>query len=83
MTARTLRFEDKERKTIALHALAFYKVKKKMRDLKSSSGGLFLQPYFFVPACFIARESTPEFIDQRPTVMVYPARDETSRPAGR
>lgn len=26
MTARTLRFEDKERKTIALHALAFYKV---------------------------------------------------------
>ncbi|CAM9203543.1 unnamed protein product [Ectocarpus sp. 12 AP-2014] len=25
MTARTLRFEDKERKTIALHALAFYK----------------------------------------------------------
>lgn len=26
MTARTLRFEDKERKTIALYALAFYKV---------------------------------------------------------
>lgn len=26
MTARTLRFEDKERKTIALHALAYYKV---------------------------------------------------------
>lgn len=25
MTARVLRFEDKERKTIALHALAFYK----------------------------------------------------------
>lgn len=26
MTSRALRFEDKERKTIALHALAFYKV---------------------------------------------------------
>lgn len=27
MTARALRFEDKERKTIALYALEFYKVR--------------------------------------------------------
>ena len=34
MTARTLRFEDKERKTIALHALAFYKVCCRPKNMK-------------------------------------------------
>lgn len=37
MTARTLRFEDKERKTIALHALAFYKVQIVLRKKRGDS----------------------------------------------
>ena len=47
MTARTLRFEDKERKTIALHALAFYKVKKKC-EISDPAVGIVLQPLFLL-----------------------------------
>ena len=55
MTARTLRFEDKERKTIALHALAFYKVKKKCEISDPAVGDCFTAFFLFLLALLRGR----------------------------